>query len=290
MLDKDLAYGSACSIVWSCPPILKNGEFIVASRFGFVLAFSLPLSFFCQSHAQDKVGITVGATKFTAAEVALAKRILTDHAERVKQLPELEKEVDSLRKAKIVPVWNSTYEKLGEENRQTAYTPVGRNKKKPDEYVIVGKNTKTAKQDKEKAIEAAEKKLQPVKSLIKDFDEGKLPMPDLIVGDLKVGKVGNLNYGSGVVGGTPYRIRTEVFQIISEKEMFVKMFGKIVSLEGKSTVGMVDDEVFYLSGTYHVTGTKKYETAAGGSNTVFVIRPFENDKFIELVKHLQDAK
>ena len=94
----------------------------MASRFGFVLAFSVSMSLVGQSPAEDKGGITVGATKFTAAEVALAKKILTDHAARVKELPELEKEVDCLRKAKIVPVWNSSYEKLGPEN---VYTPIG---------------------------------------------------------------------------------------------------------------------------------------------------------------------
>ena len=116
-------------------------------------------------------------------------------------------------------------------------------------------------------------------------------MPDLNANGLNVGAIGNLSFSPNNTGkDRQYKVLAEVFQIISEKEMLVEMYGKIVSVEGKSTVGMVDDQKFHLSGAYHVTGTKKYETAAGGSNTVFVIRPFENDKLIELVKHLQEAK
>jgi hypothetical protein len=53
-----------------------------------------------------------------------------------------------------------------------------------------------------------------------------------------------------------------------------------------NTQGIANDTKIKLDDVYHVTGTKQYKTAIGGSNTVFVVEMFDAGGVIEKAKSL----
>lgn len=91
----------------------------------------------------------------------------------------------------------------------------------------------------------------------------------------------------GEVGRFPARI--PVVQVIDETSMLCEILNAIVMVEGISTRGIADDTVVDLKPVVQVTDTVTYDTASGGTNTVFVLRPFDTAPVIRLLRERRAA-
>ncbi len=89
----------------------------------------------------------------------------------------------------------------------------------------------------------------------KTFYFGSLSIPNLRVGD------------AGVLG------TVSVTQIVNANEVHVYKSRQRLILE-RPTQNVVDDQTLQES-TYYCTGTRTYDTVLGGTNTVFVLRPYQ---------------
>lgn len=127
-------------------------------------------------------------------------------------------------------------------------------------------------------------------------------LPEVSIGDLQVGMFCTL-VGDARFGGTAHAY--EVFQIIDESNFLIKARDVIVWVSGVKTSGFVDGRGAPLPYIMKVTKTRQYETAIGGSKTVFEIAPQvrDVDSFLERVstarlrqlqklaaKHKEDAE
>jgi hypothetical protein len=101
--------------------------------------------------------------------------------------------------------------------------------------------------------------------------------PVILLDELEVGKIGKLEYPNYVVGTTPSVINANVLQIFSESDMLVRVFGQTIWITRYSTSGLVTDKSINLKGFFEIIGTKTYESALGGSNTVFVLKHLKID-------------
>ena len=89
----------------------------------------------------------------------------------------------------------------------------------------------------------------------KTFYFGSLSIPHLRVGD------------AGVLG------TVSVSQIVNANEVHVYKSRQRLILE-RPTQNVVDDQTLQEN-TYYCTGTRTYDTVLGGTNTVFVLRPYK---------------
>lgn len=89
----------------------------------------------------------------------------------------------------------------------------------------------------------------------KTFYFGSLSIPNLRVGD------------AGVLG------TVSVSQIVNANEVHVYKSRQRLILE-RPTQNVVDDQTLQEN-TYYCTGTRTYDTVLGGTNTVFVLRPYK---------------
>jgi hypothetical protein len=112
-------------------------------------------------------------------------------------------------------------------------------------------------------------------------------IPTLESGDLKVGSIGRLTVIEG------WRVNTfkywplyeplevKVLQVVDKENMLVQLVnymidkGKEVYWVQRDTNGIVDDQKITLDQVYEVTGTTTYQTAFGGSKTVFQLAPYQ---------------
>lgn len=92
-----------------------------------------------------------------------------------------------------------------------------------------------------------------------------------------------------VIDGDSARIRLE---FVTYRTVYEQPGDKVGSMEskshvsefilkGKSTSGMRDGGNFTLNGPYYISGNQTYVTVAGGSNTVFVLQPFDIEPYRE---------
>jgi hypothetical protein len=100
---------------------------------------------------------------------------------------------------------------------------------------------------------------------------------------------GNMKVGDfGVFFGNKIRVS----QIIDAKTMRAELVDPRVGVNkrinvmvrGMSTSGMVDDQTFACDTVFEVTGTETYNTAIGGTQTVFVLKPLDTDPIVELIQ------
>ena len=118
-----------------------------------------------------------------------------------------------------------------------------------------------------------------LKTIDKKLEETTLTNfePVILLDELEVGKIGKLEYPSNVVGTTLGVIEAEVLQILSESDMRVRVFGQTIWVTEYNTSGLVTDKSINLKGFFEIIGTKTYESALGGSNTVFVLKHLKTD-------------
>ncbi len=65
--------------------------------------------------------------------------------------------------------------------------------------------------------------------------------------------------------------RFQVFQVVDANNMLLTIDEKIYWIKGVSTQNVVNDSKVTLNQLFYVNGTKRYSTALGGSNTIFVL-------------------
>jgi len=94
--------------------------------------------------------------------------------------------------------------------------------------------------------------------------------PRIVPKELKVGQIGGIAY------------LVDIFQVIDKRNMLIKASDTVIWLQGFDTAGLVDDGRIKLTELLEVVGTRTYE-AAIGTNTIFVVEPFDDT---ELKQHL----
>lgn len=85
----------------------------------------------------------------------------------------------------------------------------------------------------------------------------------------------------------PHDVQIE--QVLSDDEMIVSVFGNKLKVCA-STKGLVDGQrpKDGLPGVYVVTETWRYKTALGGSNTIWVLKPFDIEKAAVVLKESRE--
>jgi len=76
-------------------------------------------------------------------------------------------------------------------------------------------------------------------------------------------------------------VANQRFAYTSYTHLVIKPLDNPVWLTGISTVGMVDDHFVKDEPVLEVIGTKQYPTAIGGVKTVFLVRPFNIEDWLE---------
>ncbi|MEX2673412.1 MAG: hypothetical protein WD294_15035 [Phycisphaeraceae bacterium] len=92
----------------------------------------------------------------------------------------------------------------------------------------------------------------------------EFPTPILTIADFEIGAVGRIDD----------RIRMEILQVIDDGNALVRV-GRdtTIWLSGVNVANRVDGERVSLKETVAITESRRYETAIGGSRTVFVMEP-----------------
>lgn len=81
----------------------------------------------------------------------------------------------------------------------------------------------------------------------------------------------------------------KVFQVIDGSNMLIETGDTMTWVRGINTSGLTDGRTADLSGLFEVTGTKTYQ-ATVGTNTVFVIEPFDNTELKQYLAALAAKK
>lgn len=136
---------------------------------------------------------------------------------------------------------------------------------------------------------ATKKEVAEVRKRIKELEKGSSLFIPNIEMPIKAGAIGRLNDE-----------RAKVIQVIDDKNMIVrilftvqgvklvgaqggvggaavpdfKTYEKLFWAKGFDTAGLADDSLFSLDGVLEVSGTKMYETVGGGTETLFILEPF----------------
>jgi hypothetical protein len=114
-----------------------------------------------------------------------------------------------------------------------------------------------------------------LKQMLEELKKGdtlpvlRIPLDKAGVGDIGFFTNGNPNEPATVA----------VFQVLDENSLLCKHRGRVFWLE-TPTEKLIDDSLLYLNDVLEVAGTQRYDTAAGGTNTVFRLERFD----IELAK------
>lgn len=133
------------------------------------------------------------------------------------------------------------------------------------------------------------KRIRSLQAMLKKAKASPHEMPKLYLWDLAVGDIGRLA-GGLPSSDDPRENRFQVLQVVDDDSMLIQSHGKGYTgnaanvairrvqktawVSGVSTAGITDDEYIPLSQVFEVKGTKRYQTALGGSSTVFELRPF----------------
>lgn len=152
--------------------------------------------------------------------------------------------------------------------------------------------------------EAKEKAVAEVQAKIDRLGAKDSLIPTLAIGNLNVGDIGKLpevveNYeyvfsaGESVALPRHTTFSYHIRQVIDDGNALVeqrrydheaRLLGtRLIWLVGP-TSGLADGAPLKISESYQVTGTRQYETAAGSSNTVYVLKPVDVQPLIEQAK------
>lgn len=93
-----------------------------------------------------------------------------------------------------------------------------------------------------------------------------VPCPYMRVSPIKVGNAGF------------FRAQQKVQQVVSDRQMLIIINDQTVWIDGVSTAGLTDDSYISFDDPFYISGTKSYETAIGGTKTVFVAEPIKAAK------------
>ena len=87
---------------------------------------------------------------------------------------------------------------------------------------------------------------------------------------------------SRVVGPiAPAQLHRIIQSRLNNPQTKTKVLGKALWLSGIDTNGLADGEPLGLTTTFIVSGTKTYNTAIGGSNTTFVLKPIDLQPYLD---------
>jgi hypothetical protein len=90
-------------------------------------------------------------------------------------------------------------------------------------------------------------------------------------------------YGGGMTPRVGANGRYSGFQRVEPSEI-------VLMVKGVSTAGATDGKGFPLPQVFEVSGTEKYKTAIGGSNTVFVVKPLDTEKVETYIRSQSKTK
>ena len=205
------------------------------------------------------------------AQWLLAKCIVGFETKSERELSEAKKILSMMQRGRVIDGWKGAYERDNNTGEYIFYSGAGQD----------GNRTKAS------LIAPQQRHIQAIQDRLSTLKSGGVVIPDLMVDKLDVDTIGRVKYPSNVVNiADPYQIKLEVVQVISDKEMLVKIFGQLMWMSGYSTATIVDGKKFNFSGVYYISGTKKYETLTG-QRTVLVIQPVSLDNIEQAVKYLR---
>lgn len=249
--------------------------------------------------------VTIGATTFSAEHVWLAGEIIDAQEKRLQELAATERELESITNAKVHPDWLPEFEKFPGDGYLRWF---GKLKERPDEFVVVAERPELAVLLKEHAIRESGVRFQDLRRDVLDFEQGRyrIPdLPDLYVGRLKVGRIGNLSvtdqtfkrhilYGvcRGLykpTGPERHKVAAEVLLPLPKSEVLVRVAGLMLCVRGISAKDKTTYSEITLAGPYRVVGTKSFNTVVGGES-VTVIEPYVIPGMTDLVKYLQSQQ
>jgi hypothetical protein len=139
----------------------------------------------------------------------------------------------------------------------------------------------SSKDAREEAVKELTAKVEQLTQEIKSIDKRESVVFPKLSANMKVGDFG-IFFGNKI----------RVSQIIDTKTMRAELVDPRVGVNkrinvmvrGMSTSGMVDDQTFACDTVFEVTGTETYNTAIGGTQTVFVLKPLDTDPIVELIQ------
>jgi hypothetical protein len=139
----------------------------------------------------------------------------------------------------------------------------------------------SSKEAREESVKELTSKIDQLTKDIKSIDDRESVVFPNLSGNMEVGDF-------GVFFGNKIRVS----QIIDAKTMRAELVDPRVGVNkrinvmvrGMSTSGMVDDQTFACETVFEVTGTETYNTAIGGTQTVFVLKPLDTDPIVELIQ------
>lgn len=86
------------------------------------------------------------------------------------------------------------------------------------------------------------------------------------------------------------RWETEVQQVVDEKNAILRVDKSMLWLEDFDTSDLADGQKVRLLGFVKITGTKSYETVAGSSKTLFVVKFLNEQESAEFQKKIDEMK
>jgi hypothetical protein len=139
----------------------------------------------------------------------------------------------------------------------------------------------SSKEAREESVKELTEKVDQLTKDIKSIDEREAVVFPSLSARMQVGDFG------GFFGNKIY-----VLQIIDSKTMRAELRDPRVGtnkninvmVRGLPTSGMVDNQAFACETVFEVTGTETYNTAIGGTQTVFVLKPLDTDPIVELIQ------
>lgn len=128
--------------------------------------------------------------------------------------------------------------------------------------------------------EAKVKELETIKVALdrakQELFEPHIPTRYVYLNDPRAGQVGKLAWRYD-----DFEVIPRVFQVIGANEALLSLGGKQFWFEGIGTSNLTDGDRVRLSGTFEVTGTKRYTTALGGSNQVWHLKLIDGSKVLK---------
>jgi len=145
-----------------------------------------------------------------------------------------------------------------------------------------------SQREKAETFKKHQNELSNLKDKLKKLKADEYPIvPEITLDQLAVGGIGRFEYPSYCTESGNV-VQFEVQQVIDEKQMLVRAFGKLIWIQGLSTNGIVDNQHIVLDNIFCINETKTYETAIGGTKTVFVAEPFDVTPYLQEIEEMKE--
>ncbi len=109
---------------------------------------------------------------------------------------------------------------------------------------------------------------------IKELEKKRFLFPKIGANSMRVGQVGLLAYNQGELPDDYIQV-VEVFQVVDDGSMLVKLGSKTIASMQVKTAGVTDGARYQIRGSFEVIGTLRYDTPSGTTNTVFKLAEFD---------------